>query len=160
MKNIIILLLVFISTNLVNAQKELVWHEDMEEAIKISEKTGKPLMLFFTGSDWCGWCIKLQKEVFQKPEFRPWADKNVVLVDLDFPSKKPQDQKIKKQNEKLAEKFSIRGYPTVVFVTPLKKNKEYELIEIGEGSARSGYMRGGAEVWCQDASQKLSGGGK
>jgi protein disulfide-isomerase len=117
-------------------------------------------MLFFTGSDWCGWCIRLQREVFQKPEFEPWAKENVVLVDLDFPSKKKQDPKIKEQNQKLQKQFGIRGYPTVVFVTPVKENKSYKLIEIGAGQGRTGYMKGGPKVWCSDASMKLSGSGK
>ena len=59
-------------------------------------------MLFFTGSDWCGWCIRLQKEVFFKPEFKKWANKNVVLVELDFPKRTKLDEKTLRQNRKLA----------------------------------------------------------
>lgn len=131
-----------------NTQSELVWYEDLGKAAKVSQKTGKPLMLFFTGSDWCGWCIKLQNEVFKKPEFTEWAKENVVLVDLDFPRKKPQDSKIKEQNQKLQVKFGVRGYPTVIFASPTKN----DLIEVG---GRSGYIRGGASVWCMDATEKL-----
>ena len=61
------------------------WMVDMEKAYKVSKETGKPIMANFTGSDWCGWCKKLKYEVFDKPEFKAWADKNVVLVELDFP---------------------------------------------------------------------------
>ncbi len=151
MKVLITILLVTIGANYATAQKELTWYEDMDKAIRVSEKTGKPLLLFFTGSDWCGWCIRLQNEVFRTPEFVKWAEENVVLVDLDFPRKKAQDPKIKEQNQKLQQQFQVMGYPTVHFVTPLKKDKSYTFIPIG----KSGYMKGGASVWCADAEAKL-----
>jgi thioredoxin-related protein len=68
------------------AQKAaLTWHTDINEASAIAKKENKPMMLFFTGSDWCGWCVRLQNEVFRTPEFEAWAKENVVLVELDFP---------------------------------------------------------------------------
>ena len=153
MKGILFIFLLTLSANVCNAQKELTWHEDINKAIKVSEKTGKPMLLFFTGSDWCGWCIRLQKEVFLTPEFAQWAEENVVLVDLDFPRRKEQDPKIKEQNQKLQQEFQVMGYPTVHFVTPLKKdNNSYSFIPIG----KSGYMKGGPSVWCADASAQLS----
>ena len=71
----------------VHAQ-ELAWNNNLEKAVDISKKTKKPLMLFFTGSDWCGWCQRLQRDVFVKPEFIAWAKKNVILLELDFPRRK------------------------------------------------------------------------
>ena len=61
------------------------WLVDINKAYEISKKTGKPIMANFTGSDWCGWCVKLKNEVFDKPAFKEWAAKTVVLVELDFP---------------------------------------------------------------------------
>jgi thioredoxin-related protein len=75
--------------------QDLTWHTDMEKAISISQKEKKPIMLFFTGSDWCGWCIRLQKEVFKKPEFIEWAKSNVVLVEVDFPRVNNQSEATK-----------------------------------------------------------------
>ena len=78
-------------------------------------------MLFFTGSDWCGWCIRLQKEVFYKPEFIEWANDNVVLVDIDFPrNKSKQSAELQQQNNLLQQQFGIQGYPTIHFVRPDK----------------------------------------
>lgn len=152
MKNILTSLMFIFVINFIFSQTTVFWHEDIESAKKESLKTGKPLMLFFTGSDWCGWCIKLQKEVFKEEEFAKWANENVVLVDLDFPRRKEQDPTIKSQNLKLQQQFNIMGFPTVVFASPVKENNELTLIEIGK---RSGYMSGGAATWCADASQKL-----
>ena len=61
-----------------NSEKELVWYTDMNQAIAVSQKEKKPMMLFFTGSDWCGWCIRLQNEVFKKDEFTKWAKENEI----------------------------------------------------------------------------------
>ena len=71
-------------------------------------------MLDFTGSDWCGWCIKLNKEVFSKPEFSEYAKKNLVLVEVDFPRHKELSAEQKKANEALQEKYKIEGYPTII----------------------------------------------
>ena len=74
--------------------------------------------MFFTGSDWCGWCIKLQKAVFNKPEFATWATKNVVLVELDFPRRTKLPEATQKQNRELGQMFGVRAYPTIWFVNP------------------------------------------
>ena len=96
MKNLLVVLLVAFSLNGFAQQKELVWHTDVDKAINLSVQSGKPLFFFFTGSDWCGWCIKLQKEVFFLPEFKKWATKNVILVELDFPRRTPISDDLKK----------------------------------------------------------------
>src|ERR1700733_11159585 len=63
----------------------LTWYTDIMKANDVSIATKKPLFAFFTGSDWCGWCKKLEHDVFSKPAFIEWAKKNVILVELDFP---------------------------------------------------------------------------
>ena len=85
MKKIIMLAFLTLTSMSLQAQEELTWHTDLSKATDISIKENKSLFLFFTGSDWCGWCIRLQKEVFKTPEFIKWAKDNVVLVELDFP---------------------------------------------------------------------------
>src|SRR6202011_321292 len=74
----------------------------------------KLLLVDFTGSDWCGWCIKLNKEVFSKPEFKDYANKNLVLLEVDFPRRKQQSDAVRKQNEQLASEYQIQGFPTIV----------------------------------------------
>ena len=118
MKKLLILSLLFLSLLGFSQQKELTWHTDINKAINLSTASEKPLLMFFTGSDWCGWCIKLQKTVFLKPEFKKWADKNVILVELDFPKRTPIAEELLQQNRELAGIFGVRGYPTIWFVTP------------------------------------------
>ncbi|MDG2058526.1 MAG: thioredoxin family protein [Flavobacteriales bacterium] len=118
MKKLILLLFTIVSFTSFSQHIENDWNTDMNKAIEISHNTEKPLMLFFTGSDWCGWCIKLQKAVFSKPDFVKWATKNVVLVELDFPRRTKISEELTAQNRNLQQMFGVRGYPTVWFVTP------------------------------------------
>ncbi len=92
------------------------WMTDMDAAMKLSEKTGKPILADFSGSDWCGWCMKLDREVFSQKAFKDFAKKNLILVLIDFPSRKPMTAKLKKQNKALAAKYKIGGYPTVLLL--------------------------------------------
>ena len=90
------------------------WLTNLDEAQKTASAEKKLLLMDFTGSDWCGWCIMLDKEVFSKPEFKEYASKNLVLLELDFPRMKKMPPEVTAQNEKLAMKFGIQGFPTVV----------------------------------------------
>ncbi|WP_310560299.1 thioredoxin family protein [Flavobacterium sp.] len=138
MNKTVITLLLIMGSFAIQAQ-ELKWETDINKAIKVSNKTKKPMLLFFTGSDWCGWCIRLQKEVLRTPEFATWANKNVVLVELDFPRKNLQSEEIKAQNNGMQQAFGVRGYPTVYFATA--KIKEGKPSFTGIGS--TGYVAGG-----------------
>ena len=142
MKKVFITLLVVLGSFAVEAQ-ELKWETDINKAIKVSNKTKKPMLLFFTGSDWCGWCIRLQKEVLKTPEFAKWATKNVVLVELDFPRGKQQSDIIKKQNNDLQQIFGIQGFPTVWFATANVKSEKPSYTRIGN----TGYVAGGPTAW-------------
>ncbi|MCX6208396.1 MAG: thioredoxin family protein [Bacteroidetes bacterium] len=95
----------------------LVWTTDVMKADSISKKTNKPIFGFFTGSDWCGWCHKLQNDVFAKKDFIKWAKEKVVLLELDFPRKKQLPQELQQQNYGLAQAFQVQGYPTVWLFT-------------------------------------------
>ena len=116
----IILVFAFLISGFISQAQELNWHTDINKATEASLKENKPLLLFFTGSDWCGWCIKLQKDVLTKDEFFIWATQNVILVELDFPRRTAQDETIKMQNQQLAQTFGIQGYPTVWIVNAVK----------------------------------------
>ena len=101
----------------------------------------KPIMLFFTGSDWCGWCMRLKREVFNLPDFKTWSDENVVLVELDFPRRKKLPDNIMKQNRELANVFAVRGYPTVWIVEPQIMENKVNFLKMGT----LGYVAGGPE---------------
>jgi len=142
MKKILLIAMFLVGSFAVEAQ-ELVWQTDINAAIKVSEKTKKPLLLFFTGSDWCGWCIRLQNEVLKTPEFAKWAKDNVVLVELDFPRRAPQTPEIKKQNNELQQAFGIQGYPTIHFAKATNKSGKTNF----EGIGSTGYVAGGPSAW-------------
>ena len=89
------------------------WLVKVDEAYEQSKKTGKPIMANFTGSDWCGWCKKLTRTVFSKPEFKKWAAENVILLELDFPRRTKVPDEIRQQNAQLQKAFQVRGFPTV-----------------------------------------------
>ena len=120
------------------------WETNYNAALEQAAKQNKMVLLDFTGSDWCGWCVKLQKDTFSKPEFQKFAAESLVLVELDFPRGKEQSEDLKKQNEQLAEKFGIQGFPTLVLLDPQGK----------EAARNVGYLQGGPEAfikWVQSA---------
>ena len=150
MKKILVIAFLTLTTMSLQAQEELTWHTDLTKATDISIKENKPLFLFFTGSDWCGWCIRLQKEVFKTPEFVKWAKENVILVELDFPRKNEQTEAVKLQNAQLQQQLQVRGYPTVWFVSSSKTTDgKVNLNALGS----TGYVAGGPEIWIDGANQ-------
>ncbi len=142
MKKIFIIIAFVLGSFAVQAQ-ELVWQTDIKKAMEISNRTQKPLLLFFTGSDWCGWCIRLQNEVLKTSEFKTWANKNVVLVELDFPRRTPQSDEIRNQNAGMQQAFGVQGYPTVWFATAKLKEGRPSFTGIGS----TGYVAGGFPAW-------------
>lgn len=123
------------------------WMTDFEAAKAKAAEKGKPMLLDFTGSDWCGWCIKLKKEVFSQDAFQSYAADALVLVEIDFPRGKEQSDEVKAQNEALAKKYGIRGFPTILLLSP-----EGELI------GRTGYQPGGAAKYVAHLKEILAGG--
>lgn len=112
MKKLILTLLLLAS---VTARAELTWLTDLDEAKKVAAKENKKLLVDFTGSDWCGYCIKLHKEVFDTPEFEKFA-KDYVLVELDFPKRKEQPAAEKAKNQAAQKKYGVNGFPTVIIM--------------------------------------------
>jgi protein disulfide-isomerase len=119
------------------------WSEDFKDGLAKAKAEKKRVLVDFTGSDWCGWCVKLDREVFSQPEFKEYAAKNLVLVEVDFPQTKAQSKEQQAKNKALAEKYSIRGYPTVLIFNAAGK-------EIG----KLGYMPGGPHAFIE-ALEKL-----
>lgn len=92
------------------------WLSDYEAAKKQAKEENKPILINFTGTDWCGWCIKIEKEIFSKDEFKAFAKENLILMEVDFPRKKEQPEELKAQNKKLDKDFAIEGYPTIYLI--------------------------------------------
>ena len=113
-----------------------VWETNFKRAAKKADRKDRYMLLDFTGSDWCIWCIKLDKEVFNKSDFKDYARKNLILVEVDFPRKKKQSKSLEEQNVDLARSYGVRGYPTVIILAP-----------DGTFVAKTGYKRGGAEKY-------------
>jgi len=105
------------------------WGDNYQQALSTAAKENKKVLLDFTGSDWCGWCIKLKKETFDQPQFKDFADKNLVLVEVDFPQGKSLSPEVKKQNDSLQEQFHVEGFPMIVLLNAqgkiLKQNSGY-----------------------------------
>lgn len=99
------------------------WETDYAEALETAKSQNKRVLVDFTGSDWCGPCIQLHKRVFSRPEFIGYAEKNLVLVEIDYPQRKKQSDTLVKQNERLAQQYRIeeKGYPTLVLLDPAGK---------------------------------------
>ena len=97
------------------------WHTQLSDAQQAARESGRPILVFFTDSVKCPWCAKLSKDVLDSPEFRQWAGQSVVLLELVFPTGKPQDPAIKEQNQALKQRFGVRGYPMVVFISADQK---------------------------------------
>jgi protein disulfide-isomerase len=92
------------------------WLTDLKTAQDQAKTTHKFLLLNFTGSDWCGFCIQLDRAIFSKPDFKDYASKNLILVELDYPRRKAQNIDIKKQNAILAERYQIEAFPTLIIL--------------------------------------------
>ena len=113
------------------------WMTDFEAAKQKAAAENKDLLVNFTGSDWCSWCIKLVDEVFKHDAFKKGVADNFVLVELDFPQDKSKlDESTQKQNEMLQEKYSIQGFPTILL-----------LDDQGRPYAQTGYQAGGPEKY-------------
>ena len=120
------------------------WQTDFEKAKAEAAERNVPILADFSGSDWCGWCVKLDKEVFSKPEFKAYAKENVVLFLADFPNRKPQGEELKAQNKKLSQQYGISGFPTVLLL-----NADGSVIN------KTGYRRGGAAAYVEHLKELL-----
>lgn len=120
------------------------WTNDANKAFKSAEANNYPIILNFTGSDWCGWCKKIKAEIFDTDEFKAWVKKNnVILLELDFPRGIQQSDLLKSQNQYLAQQFQVKGYPTIFII----KGKEV---------VQTGYIKGGPNAWIKSLEGKIS----
>jgi protein disulfide-isomerase len=108
------------------------WLTDFSVAKKKAKEENKPVLILFTGSDWCPYCMKWEKEVFSQPEFKEYAQKNLVLLLVDFPDKKPLPKAQARANDALQQKYKADEYPTVVLLdSNAKKLGKFPYMEGG-----------------------------
>ena len=115
------------------------WSSDFEAAKIQASESKKDLLLDFTGSDWCSWCMKLNDEVFKLEPFKTGVKDSFVLVELDFPKDKEKaklSDATQKQNAELVKKYAVQGYPTILLCDAG-----------GRPYAATGYKDGGAEKY-------------
>jgi thioredoxin-related protein len=110
MKTLLSLALLFTSMIFVHAD----WTTDYKAALVQAKAQKKLVLLDFTGSDWCGYCKLLDKEVFTQQSFKDFANKNYIQVTVDFPQQKQLPDEVKQQNDALGNQFKIDGYPTLI----------------------------------------------
>lgn len=122
------------------------WFTNYDEALKQAKSSSQPMLLFFTGSDWCGWCSKLDEEAFNTKEFADAASNKFVFVKIDYPLYSAQDPQIKTQNKQLQQKFSVRSFPTVILFDAQQNQ------QIGQ----TGYKAGGGKQYASHLSKMLS----
>jgi thioredoxin-related protein len=95
------------------------WLDDYHKAQEEAKASHKLLLLNFTGSDWCGWCVRLYQDVLSQADFKDYANKNLVLLELDFPRPggsraQAQTAELQKQNLELARQYNVYGFPTLI----------------------------------------------
>ena len=105
-----------IRTQTVAHASDLTWSTDFPRSLDQARADGKMVLLDFTGSDWCPWCIKFDREVLETDQFSTYAQNKLELVLVDFPRSKPQDDGLKQANRALADRYHVTGYPTFVLV--------------------------------------------
>lgn len=120
------------------------WLTSMPDARKAAADKKVPILVDFSGSDWCGWCVKLDKEVFSKDEFQKFAKDKLVLLLIDFPKRKALPAEQAKANQELAERYGVQGFPTVLL-----------LDAEGRELARTGYQPGGAAAYVKHLEELL-----
>jgi protein disulfide-isomerase len=116
-------------------QSDALWQTDYRQALAQAAKEKKNVLLDFTGSDWCPYCIQMDREVLSRPEFEKFATNNLILVKLDFPRRKQLPPAESEQNHRLGQQFAIEGYPTYILVDPTGKEVKRQV----------GYLEGGAK---------------
>ena len=118
------------------------WVVSYNKAVEQAKQTGRPIMLVFSGSDWCAWCQKLSHEVFTTHEFARWSTDNVIKVEVDFPMNHALPEEVRMQNENLKNRFGgeIVTFPTILFISA-----------DGEILGKTGYVAGGAQNWIAQA---------
>jgi len=128
----------FIYGLMISNAEAVQWTTNYDEALQSAKSQNKPIVMLFTGSDWCTYCKKLEREALDTPEFSQAAGSDFVFLKLDYPMRTKLDEKTTKQNQELKTRFDIRGYPTVLIIDA-NQNK----------IASTGYKPGGGKRYAE-----------
>lgn len=123
---------------------DLNWEDNLQTALEKAKQENKAVLVNFTGSDWCIWCKRLSDEVFTQSEFKTFADKNLILVMIDFPRDKEQSAETKMYNNQLATQYGVKGFPTILLF-----NSSGNLV------LTTGYLPGGPQNYISHLQAKL-----
>jgi thioredoxin-related protein len=123
------------------------WTTDYAKAVEQARTDDKAILLDFTGSDWCPWCMKMKKEALDTPMFKQYAERNLVLVEVDFPHNKTQSGKVIAQNQNLSQKYHASAFPTFVIVSKTGT-------ELGR---QEGYLEGGPKAFIAELKKFYKG---
>jgi len=134
----------FAGCNKSGTSDNLTWEDNLETALQKAKTENKAVLVNFTGSDWCVWCQKLSAEVFSKSEFEDFADDNLILVKLDFPQKIEQSAETKLYNNQLAQRFNVKGFPTILLF-----NSQGKMV------LQTGYQPSGSVSYVEHLKNKL-----
>jgi len=121
------------------------WLTNYEQALRIAADQKHCVLIDFTGSDWCGWCVRLHQEILETKTFQDYARTSLVLLEIDLPRQKKLTPELLRQNQSLAEKYKVDGFPTVVLLAPDGR-------EIG----RTGYMQGGPKTFIRELKRLMA----
>lgn len=146
---LILLILACSTTSEINAASTqgqgIAWQTNYEGAVSLAKSNSKPIILFFTGSDWCGWCNRLEEEVFDTPDFAALSKDKFIFVKIDFPLYTALSQQLSSQNKQLKKRFDIRSFPTIVIIDPQEQ-------QIGT----TGYRPGGGSQYAAHLDKLIS----
>ncbi len=123
----------FIAAGSSFAADSKIWQIDYKQALAEAAKENKRVLLNFTGSDWCPYCVQMDKEVLNQSDFKAFAADKLILVKLDFPRRKQLPPAEVEQNRKLQQEYAVEGFPTYVLLDPAGKEMRRQV----------GYLEGG-----------------
>lgn len=124
------------------SQEDAIHWMDYDSAKKEASARGKYIALFFTGSDWCSWCFRMQKEILSTKEFSTYANEHFCMVEVDFPRKNPLPQYQQEANEQLLHQYKVKGFPTLVILNAKEEVVLKEGFRYGGGEEYVSYLRG------------------
>ena len=143
MKKMLVCLLTVLTVGLF--AQDLNWNLDFKKALDLSRKSGKPVFAFFTGSDWCGWCKRLDREILSKRDMIRYLNDNFILFKADFPRKNQPPKHVTAFNHGLMKQYGVDGFPSIIITD-----------STGKAIGRTGYMRGGPSAMKKALNQYIS----
>jgi protein disulfide-isomerase len=132
MKRLFLLIVMAACAGQMGRSQSVEWLTDAHAAQGKAKEENKLVLLDFTGSDWCNWCVKLKREVFDQPEFTQFAHSRLVMVTVDFPKHQTLSHAQQQANDQLKHTYHVSSYPTIVLLN-----------QDGKQVGRTGYVAGG-----------------